>query len=156
MLERFDLAIAQFKHCQELNPNGIPARMSCALGFAFADAMTEATDLVDATFDVVDELPQFLWGYVQNIWYLDGNLSRCIEAGERSGDKILNLPAWQSAALWETGRTEDATETAREFLSATRAIWTEPLSAAGPMWLIGLLPAFLCARRRKNRASCNP
>ena len=108
-------SLLHFENCVELNPNSLLGRLSCALGFAFADNLPRATELVEETLGVVRTLPPFLWGYVQNIWCLAGYHDKALDAGRHAGNAIINLPAWQAVAAWEAGDSARARASAAAF-----------------------------------------
>ncbi len=116
-------SLFHFETCRELNPCRTLSSLSCALGFAFAGETAKACDVVDETLDLVRMLPPFLWGYVQNVRFLQGDLDGAIQAGERAGGAIANLPAWHIAALWEAGERAEATRTAEAFSETAQARW---------------------------------
>ena len=143
MKEQYEVSVFHFEHCFELNPNSVPGRLSCALGFAFADQLPKALSIVDETLDLVGNLPPYLWGYVQNIWFLDNRIIDALKAGERAGSSISNLPAWQATALWETGQTKRARSAAIQFAKLAKDNWRsdKPCNRSNMVdWFVGCFP----------------
>lgn len=143
MTGQHQASLLHFENCLELNPNSVLGRLSCALGFAFADELPRACALVDETLGVVRPLTPFLWGYVQNIWFLDHQIDRALEAGRQAGAAIINLPAWQAAAAWEAQDPATARASAAEFVRLARAQWQSdlPCTAESALrWLTSCFP----------------
>ncbi|MEP3847715.1 MAG: BTAD domain-containing putative transcriptional regulator [Paracoccaceae bacterium] len=136
-------SLFHFETCRELSPCSTLCSLSYALGFAFAGDTKNACRVVDEVLALVETVPPYLWGYIQNIRFLDGNLEGAVRAGQRAGNSIANLPAWQVAALWEVGDKESAIQVAEEFVEHSRAHWV----GAGPFsqqalvnWFISCFP----------------
>jgi len=120
---QFEVSRFHFERTTELNPNSVLTRMSCALGYGFLDDLPRAVDLAEDTRDIARNLPPFLWGYLLNIYYLDGQLEKAVQAGELAGSAISNLPGWMAATLWELGDKDGARVAAREFVRCVTETW---------------------------------
>lgn len=123
MSDRHTASLFHFETCRELNPCSALCNLACGLGFAFAGQTDKAARLTRQTLSLVRDIPPYLWGYVQNIRFLDRDIDGAVEAGERAGGAIANLPAWQIAALWEAGEKDQAVRLAREFCLRARRHW---------------------------------
>jgi len=139
----YEVSAFHFERCCELNPNSALTRMSCALGFAFIGETARSLEIAEETREVVQNLPPFLWGYLQNIYFLAGDLEQAKHAGEMAGDAILNLPAWHAACLWELGHKQEAKRFGAKFLSGIRDNWCSQDGKSQPNiidWLIHCFP----------------
>lgn len=143
MKGQHDMGKFHFEQCLGLGPNSIPGRMSCALGYAFSGDLSGACKIVDETLEMSRTLPPYLWGYAQNIWFLDHRLDDAISAGERAGASISNLPAWQAAAYWEAGRRAEAKGAAEKFAADVRKNWFSDIPCDAESitdWFVGCFP----------------
>ena len=123
MDEQHSASLFHFESCRDLSPCSALCSLSCALGFAFAGDTAKACEIADETLALVRNIPPYLWGYVQNIRFLHGDIEGAIRAGDRAGDSIANLPAWHVAALWEAGERDQAIRAAGEFAERSRSRW---------------------------------
>ncbi len=143
MIGQYDNSQLHFDRTCDLNPNSILTRMSCALGYAFLDDLPRALAIAEETSQVARSLSPFLWGYLLNIYFLDGQLDKAAEAGKLAGSSIVNLPGWHAAALYEMGDLPGARAAASDFARAVRDNWcvdTPATQEAMIAWLSDCFP----------------
>lgn len=138
-----EASLLHMETCRELNPCSSLGSLACALGLAFAGEKVRATAIVNETLAMTGTLAPYLWGYVQNIRYLSGDLEGAIDAGHKAGASIANLPGWHAAALWEAGQTGEASIVASKFMDEAQHRWVSetPFSAeALAEWHVACFP----------------
>jgi len=143
MSGQFDASLLHFETCRDLNPCSALGNLGCALGLSFAGQTKRAGQIADEILALVQNIPPYLWGYVQNIRFLDSDLDQAIKAGERAGSSIVNMPGWQAAALWEAGEVELAGNAAQEFAQVARQLWqsNDKFSHGGlTHWFVSCFP----------------
>lgn len=143
MRDQHDASLVHFETCRELNPCSPLSNLACALGFAFAGQSERASQMTDEAESLVQDLPEYLWGYVQNIRFLAGDLDRALQAGERAKNAIANLPGWHVTALVEADRLDEASKYAKTFRNSAKSSWaveTDFDDKALAMWFAGCFP----------------
>ncbi len=146
--DEFEVAEFHFRQAYDLNPSNLYVSTSCALGFAYLDNLERACQITDRIRDMSVPLQGFQWGYLQNIYYLAGQLEDARSAGEMAGDSISNLPAWQAIIHADLGDMQRAKACMKQFLRATTDRWhgrKSPTEEAILEWLLHCFPM-------KNRA----
>ena len=156
MRDQHDAGLLYFETCRELNPSSTLCSLACALGLAFAGQTFKASSIVDETLSRVRNIPPYLWGYVQNIRFLENDLESAIFAGDRAGDAIINLPAWQAAALWEAGDFGGATRVAADFAKLSGLSWQSSVTfdhLALTDWFVSCFPLKDQKQRQRLRSA---
>ncbi|MFK7751589.1 MAG: BTAD domain-containing putative transcriptional regulator [Sedimentitalea sp.] len=103
LLREYDQAAAGFDMARSCNPNDPWTVLSSALGAAFSDDVPLARGLSQTVIDQGWTIHAFQWGFHAPIRFLGGDDAGCVAAAEAGQGAILNIPAWQAAALWHLG-----------------------------------------------------
>ena len=154
MTTRYPQADLHLELARDLNPSNPSVLMSAAQGFAFVDRTDVALDLVANAFELNPMIPPHHWAYLAGIRFLHGDVEGCIEAADRAGQSIFNIPAWKAAALSLLGDNRRAQEEARLFLRNARDAWHakfECTDAAIVEWFLSSFPIRNVARWRELR-----
>lgn len=154
MTTRYPQADLHLELARDLNPSNPSVLMSAAQGFAFVDRTDVALDLVANAFELNPMVPPHHWAYLAGIRFLHGDIKGCVEAADRAGQSIFNIPAWKAAALSHLGDTRRAQEEARLFLRNARDAWhvkLECTDAAIVEWFLSSFPIRNVARWRELR-----
>lgn len=154
MTTRYPQADLHLELARDLNPSNPSVLMSAAQGFAFVDRTDVALDLVANAFELNPMVPPHHWAYLAGIRFLHGDVEGCIEAADRAGQSIFNIPAWKAAALSLLGDNRRAQEEARLFLRNARDAWHaefECTDAAIVEWFLSSFPIRNVARWRELR-----
>lgn len=154
MTTRYPQADLHLELARDLNPSNPSVLMSAAQGFAFVDRTDIALDLVANAFELNPMIPPHHWAYLAGIRFLHGDIEGCVEAADRAGQSIFNIPAWKAAALSLLGDSRRAQEEARLFLRNARDAWHAKLEctdAAIVEWFLSSFPIRNVARWRELR-----
>lgn len=139
LLRRFGDAENSFENALDLNPDDPWTVISSSLGAGFA-GRREAAAAGTARFRAEGWITTpVVWGYYANIRFLAGDLEGCVAAAENARPGLINLPAWQAAALALMGRDRQAAQAWRDFETLARADWRQ----ASPPTTTRLLDWFL-------------
>lgn len=154
MTTRYPQADLHLELARDLNPSNPSVLMSAAQGFAFVDRTDIALDLVANAFELNPLIPPHHWAYLAGIRFLHGDVTGCVEAADRAGQSIFNIPAWKAAALGQLGDVRRAQEEARLFLRNARDTWhgdAECTDAAIVEWFLSSFPIRNVGRWRELR-----
>lgn len=154
MTTRYPQADLHLELARDLNPSNPSVLMSAAQGFAFVDRTDVALDLVASAFELNPMIPPHHWAYLAGIRFLHGDIAGCVEAADRAGQSIFNIPAWKAAALARLGDVRRAQEEARLFLRNARESWHAELEctdAAIVEWFLSSFPIRNAIRWRELR-----
>lgn len=151
MNDQYSESLFHFETCRGLNPCSTLSNLSCALGLAFADETAKACELTDEALSLVRSIPPYLWGYIQNIRYLHNDIEGALNAGERAGNSIANLPAWHIAALWESGANDEAISLAKEFARQAQSRWCSPVPFDHDALIDWFVTCFPLKRRQQQQ-----
>lgn len=139
---RVQQAAHSFLRGHELNPADPAIAMSAAHGLGVLDRLDEAFRLCRAAFDCHPAPPWSFWGFESNLRFLSGDYRGAVDSADRSGELILSILGWKTAAL---GMLDDprAETDAAEFLDRIRESWVPPEppdDAAAVAWFIDIFP----------------
>ncbi|MFE0759062.1 BTAD domain-containing putative transcriptional regulator [Inquilinus sp. NPDC058860] len=154
MTTRYPQADLHLEMARDLNPSNPSVLVSAAQGFAFVDRTDVALDLMANAFELNPLVPPHHWAHLAGIRFLHGDIEGCVEAADRAGQSIFNIPAWKAAALGRLGDTRRAQEEAHLFLRNARDAWhaeTECTDAAIVEWFLSSFPIRNVARWRELR-----
>lgn len=143
MSGRFDQAEIYFNLAHDLNPNSPTTIVPCAHGLSYCGDRVKARLLAEFSARQNPSMPQFQWGYIGCIRYLDGDYESAAEALETAGDIITDLVAWRAAALAMAGNKDSARQEAEKFIQLARNNWQgegQATQANITNWLIHCFP----------------
>ena len=139
---RVQQAAHSFLRGHELNPADPAIAMSAAHGLGVLDRLDEAFRLCRAAFDCHPAPPWSFWGFESNLRFLSGDYRGAVDSADRSGELILSILGWKTAALGMLDDARAATDAA-EFLDRIREAWvppTAPSDAEAVAWFIDIFP----------------
>jgi tetratricopeptide (TPR) repeat protein len=143
MAGQFGRAELHYDLARELNPNNPRTLISAAQGLAFTNAIGKAAQLAQQAIDIAPFLSAPQWAYVAAVRFLAGDYEGALEASRTAG-AIVDVAAWEAAALTQLGRRDEAREAAQRLIADVRGRWTgqrgTPSTAEILPWLLGCYP----------------
>lgn len=139
---RVQQAAHSFLRGHELNPADPAIAMSAAHGLGVLDRLDEAFRLCRAAFACHPAPPWSFWGFESNLRFLSGDYRGAVDSADRSGELLLSILGWKTAALGMLGDGRAAVD-ATEFLDRIRESWvpaTPPGDAEAVAWFIDIFP----------------
>lgn len=139
---RVQQAAHSFLRGHELNPADPAIAMSAAHGLGVLDRLEEAFRLCRAAFECHPAPPWSFWGFESNLRFLSGDYRGAVDSADRSGELILSILGWKTAALGMLDDARAATDAA-EFLDRIREAWVPPAApgdAEAVAWFIDIFP----------------
>jgi len=97
--------------------------MSAAQFWTFAGNRVRANELLEVAFARPVLLGVNDWAYIAHIRFLNAEYDKSVQAFDNSGILTPTVAAWNAAAMACSGRTRDALELGRRFLSDARSNW---------------------------------
>jgi DNA-binding SARP family transcriptional activator/TolB-like protein len=143
MNQRFEMAVAGFRHARSLNEYDPWTTTSAALGLAYAGELDEARDFADRALYLAPIASPLHWCYQSTVRLLCGDYDASVRAAERAGDAINYFGGWRAAALAHAGRPLEAAAEGERFLAVIRRVWagaTEPSDETITRWLLHCFP----------------
>jgi tetratricopeptide (TPR) repeat protein len=126
----------------ELAPNNPRTLVSAAQGLAFVNAIGKAVQLADQAIDIAPFLTGPQWAYIAAVRFLAGDYAGCVEAS-KSASAIVDVAAWEAAALTQLGRRDEAVAAARRLIDDARGRWIgagKPDEVEIIAWLLNCYP----------------
>lgn len=139
----YNQAELHFELSIELNSTSPRTLVPCAQGLSFLGNHEEALRLTQTALDIHPTMIPRHWGYVQSIYYLVGDYTKSLEAAKIAGDSIIDLRAWNAAALAMNGEVDAARQKMRTFVDAAKDHWVgdeTPTSEQVGDWLMHAFP----------------
>lgn len=154
LLGEYEQAASSFELARRCNANDPWTTMSSALGAAFASDYDLALSLTRRCFDEGWVTGRLYWGFQSNILFLSGDEEGCIAAAGNVRGSIVNFPAWEAAALWRLGRTDEAQARWAAFEADVRGRWDGDAPPTGERvleWFLSLFPIRSAAAKSRLR-----
>lgn len=123
MAGRYDQAEIHYDLAHDLNTSDPTTLISCAHGLAFCDRKAKAEELAAQAIELHPMMPSYHWGFLVGIRFICEDYRGSVEAAERAGTAIHNLPGWKAAALSQLERVQEARQAGQEFLAYVRERW---------------------------------
>jgi tetratricopeptide (TPR) repeat protein len=126
----------------ELAPNNPRTLVSAAQGLAFVNAIGKAVQLADQAIEIAPFLTGPQWAYIAAVRFLAGDYAGCVEAS-KSASAIVDVAAWEAAALTQLGRRDEAVAAARRLIDDARGRWIgagKPDEVEIIAWLLNCYP----------------
>jgi DNA-binding SARP family transcriptional activator/TolB-like protein len=143
MRGQFEQAELSFGLALDLNENDPWTLISSALGLGFCGEGPRAQALADKALLLNASPSRSHWAYQATVRFMSGDYGGCIEAAHKAEDVILNLPAWNAAALSHAGSDAAAEREAERFLDLIRRNWCghdRPTDLAITSWFLTAFP----------------
>lgn len=143
MAKHYDDAETFLRLATDLNVNDPWTIVSAAHGLAFCGRREEARDYSARAMAVALPPSRVHWGYQVGTRFLCGDFLGAVEAADRAEDVILNLSGWRTAALFHSGRADDARREAARFITRVRSVWSIPGAPSEEeiaRWFLHLFP----------------
>ena len=122
----FELAEFHFEQAMHLNSSNSLTLASCALGFAFANRLELAEDIVARVMRAPDAMAPFHLIYMAAVNYLCGNYAQTERQCAQAGDIMATVGGWHTAALVQLGREDDARKRLNAYLAYMKTQWSLP------------------------------
>lgn len=139
----FELAEFHFEQALSLNENNPLTLASAALGFAFTDRLDRAAELARLTRDQKEGMQPFHKIYLAATAYLNGNYAEAVKECEEGEGLMTTVGGWETAALWNLGRSDEAVQRFDKFRREIEAIWSgaESFTEDGLIsWFVSIFP----------------
>lgn len=149
MAGRIEQAVHSFLRGHDLNPADPSIAMSAAHGLGVLDRLDDAFRLCRAAFDCHPAPPWSYWGFEANLRFLAGDYAGAVDSADRSGEIMLSIAGWKSAAMGMAGDPRAPAE-AEDFLARITDGWTTgpaPQPAEAIDWYVAIFPFARPAQR---------
>lgn len=124
MTGHFSQAELHFGLSHDLNPINPQTMMSCAHGLSFCGMHEKANELADQALALSPSVMNKHWGYLACIRFFAGRYDEAVDAGERSGDAIMDIAGWMAAAHGQRGDSAEARRSAARFIERLEKNWS--------------------------------
>jgi class 3 adenylate cyclase/DNA-binding SARP family transcriptional activator len=154
MAGKFDQADLHYELACQLNPNNPRTLISCAQGYAFTDRIEMAIEMETAALDLSPTIPDFLWAYLAVVRFVCGRYEESLNAANRAGNAIVDMPGWRAISLVNLGRKAEAAKAGQELLGEVRRHWAgsdKYSDEAAVRWFLDSFPLRSAQTRERLR-----
>lgn len=120
----FELAEFHFEQAMHLNSSNSLTLASCALGFAFANRLEQAQEIVERVMRAPGAMEPFHLVYLAAVNYLCGHYALAEHQCAAAGDIMATVGGWHAASLVQLGRTNEAAKRLETYLVFMKTQWS--------------------------------